>query len=111
MTQISFLRNAYKLSNNNPWYETMTVVMSEVGGIVHSDAQILIAGILSRYNATLLRHTSNDPAGEMLAYGKSNWSNFSNKHSDETPPHISIKGYVHNVKTIDCIQNSVFGQK
>lgn len=35
--------------------------MSEVGGIVHSDAQILIAGILSRYNATLLRHTSNDP--------------------------------------------------
>lgn len=46
--------------------------MSEVGGIVHSDAQILIADILSRYNATLLRHTSNDPVGEMLAYGKSN---------------------------------------
>lgn len=41
----------------------MTVVMSEVGEIVHSDAQILIAGILSRYNATLLRHTSNDPTG------------------------------------------------
>lgn len=85
--------------------------MSEVGGIVHSDVQILIAGILSRYNATLLRHTSNDPAGEMLAYGKSNWSNFSNKHSDETPSEISIKGYIHNVKTIDCIPNSVFGQK
>lgn len=46
--------------------------MSGVGGIVHSDAQILIAGILCHYNATLLRHTSNDPAGEMLAYGKSN---------------------------------------
>lgn len=54
MTQISFLRNAYKLSNNNPWYETMTEVMSEVGGIVHSDAQILIAGILSRYNANFV---------------------------------------------------------
>ena len=85
--------------------------MSEVGGIVHSDAQILIADILSRYNATLLRHTSNDPVGEMLAYGKSNWSNFSNKHSDETPSEISIKGYIHNVKTIDCIPNSAFGQK
>lgn len=67
MTQISFPSQRLQIIKQQPM-----IVMSGVGGIVHSDAQILIAGILCHYNATLLRHTSNDPAGEMLAYGKSN---------------------------------------